>query len=206
MKTMRLAPLLLAAGTGLLMSGPGTRCHAALYAYNAYAIVNDGSGNTYYDVDQSTSNPDFVNHTFSINFGQSLKLGGQVTADAGDGQPAANGPDWAVLWYKIDNGSPTSLSLPSLTDFGTSGWKVQFEEANSANMAQIGSGLSVGTHTLAIWFQAHDNNQPLDAYLSNGGLNYTASIEVVPEPVNTALGITAGIAALGAFWRRRPWR
>ena len=69
-------------------------------------------------------------------------------------------------------------------------------------MAQIGSGLTAGNHSLAIYFQAHDNNQPWDAYDSNGGANFIGTIQVVPEPTTVALGIFGGLALLGLVIRQ----
>ena len=194
MKTRIFRFALLSGVSAVLLSFGVQQGRAGLYAYNAYAIVNPGSGNTYYDIDVQTANPDFSGSTFTINFGQALKLGGQVTSDAGNGAPAANGPDWAQLAYKIDGSSWQYLGLPYSTDYGTSGWKVTFEQANTSGMADIGSGLSYGSHSLEIYFQTHDNTQPADAWVNAGGANYIATINVVPEPTNLALLTMLGLA------------
>ena len=201
---MKRARLLVAAlGIGLCYVAPS---EAALYAYNAYAVLGSGSGNTFYDIDQATANPDFVGQTFTINFGQSLKIGGEVTSDAGGSQPAANGPEWGKILWKIDNGAEQSLDLANIGDFGTAGWKVQFQQASYASMTEIGNSLTYGNHSLQVWFQTHDNNQPADAWVNAGGANYSASIQVVPEPVALSLVLFATIGLAGAAFKTLRFR
>lgn len=188
-------------GIGLALTLPPTTARAALFAYDGFAIINaNGAGNTFYDLDLNTANPNFSGATFTINFGQTLLLGGQVKTDPGGGNPSSWGADWARIYYSIDGGAFVSLNLP-VTTGSTGDWFEQFEESNAANMINVANGLSVGNHTLTIFIQAHDNTQPADGYLSAGGLNYTATISVVPEPTQMALGIFGVIGGVGGLWR-----
>ena len=188
-------------GIGLALTLDPTAARAALYAYDGFAIINaNGAGNTYYDLDHDTGNANFSGNTFTIGFGQSFLLGGQVKTDPGGGNLTSWGADWARIYYSIDGGSFASLNLPVITG-STGDWFEQFEEANAANMINVASGLGVGNHSLTIFIQAHDNTQPADGYVSAGGLNYSATISVVPEPTKVALGLFGFIGGVGGLWR-----
>lgn len=67
------------------------------------------------------------------------------------------------------------------------------------------SGLSNGTYTVEVFFQAATNgvNTGNPVFLNNGGLNYKAAFAVIPEP--STLSLLAGPTLLGAwfFVRRR---
>ncbi len=193
---------------GLVLLGAGSlcgSCSAALFAYQGYAILNNsGGGNTYYDLDSDTANPNFAGSTFTVNYGQTLLLGAQVKTDPGGGNLSSWGADWARIYYQINGGSILSLNLPAIVGNPGSDWYVQFEQANPGSMANVADGLGVGNHSLVVWIQAHDNTQPADGYVSNVGLNYSATISVVPEPTTVALGIFGALGGIGGLvqWRR----
>jgi len=173
-----------------------------LVLYNGFVVLNpNATGNTYYDVaSQSQNNPDFSGTLFTIVQGQSILLGGEVSTSPGRGD--ADGADYVRMYYRVDSGSFSFVNLPFNSNVGNDDkWQ---EAAN--DMVQIGSSLSAGNHTLTVYFLGHDNNQSIDAYLNNAGANYSATIQVVPEPVNVALGIF-GVLAAGSFaWRRYLFR
>lgn len=205
MKT-RLIPSCVAAGVvALALFSSATATQASLFAYNGYAILNNtGGGNVYYDLDAATGNPDFVGTTFTVDYGQSLLLGAQVSTDPGGGNPNEWGADWARIFYSIDGGTYASLDLPVNTS-PTGDWFERFEEAGGG-MVNLASGLSQGTHSLTVYLQAHDNTQPADGYISNFGNNFSATISVVPEPATVALGIFGGLILAAVVFRnyRKP--
>ena len=189
----------------LMLLSAATVTQATLFAYNGYAILNNnGAGNVYYDLDTPTANPDFAGTTFTVTAGQTLRLGAQVSTDPGNSQPSSWGAEWARIYYRIDGGTFASLNLPVSTG-PTGDWFERFEEANTANMVNLANSLSVGTHSLSIYIQAHDDTQPADGYVSNGGLNFNATIAVVPEPANVALGMFGGLCltAVVISYRRK---
>ena len=103
----------------------------------------------------------------------------------------------AQLNYRIyPTGSPsesfTSLDLPFNTNLVNPGDQKWQSLAASMNLL---TGLTDGNYTLEVYVSANTNEG--DRFLSNGGVNYTATFSVVPEP--SALALIAGPAVLGAF-------
>lgn len=172
-------------------------CSGSFILYNGFVVLNpNNSGNTFYDTDAATGNPDFTGTLFTISQGQTVQLGGEVRTSPGNG--AASGADFVRLYYSVDNGSFNFVNLNFQQNFGNDD---QWHEVGTG-MAEIGSSLSIGTHSLSVYFYGHDNNDSYDAFLSNGGVNYSASIQVVPEPVNVALLIFGALTLGSVGWRR----
>jgi hypothetical protein len=176
-------------------------CSGSLTLYNGFVVLNpNGSGNTFYDTDTATGNPDFTGTLFTISQGQTIRLGGEVRTTPGNG--AASGADFVRIYYSVDNGAFNFVNLSFQQNVGNDD---QWHEVG-ASMAEIGSGLSVGTHSLSVYFFGHDNTDNFDGFLNNGGVNYSASIQVVPEPVNVALGIFGASILCSLGFRRLFFR
>jgi len=94
----------------------------------------------------------------------SLELGGQSQVNTGN--------DWGggtmTMGYRIDDGSDQSITL---TYYGYTGTYNQLQSggADYSNTAIDISSLSVGKHTIAVWFKSEDT------YDSNNSKNYVAS-------------------------------
>ena len=171
---------------------------------NAYAESDpNGSGTTYYKVDpyNGALNPAFSPNLngLTIAYGQSLLLGGQVqTYQPGPGTSAD-------LWYKVDGGTFAQMNLPYYQTASGNDW---WDQAAATSGVNIGNGLSVGTHTLSIYYAGTQDGTT--SYDNNNGLNWSATFQVtaVPEPVNVALGLFgvlfAGVTA--ARWRLKQLR
>ncbi|MBU0678098.1 MAG: PEP-CTERM sorting domain-containing protein [Verrucomicrobia bacterium] len=171
-----------------------------------YVILNvNGGGDTYYDTDQATGNPDFNTTTITINVGQSILIGGEVATNERTGN-SANGAN--IAWSGAGAGNET---LPYDHDSG--GNDVVWDRTSGdGGMADIGSGLSAGTYTLSVYMWADDGPGINAEYHGNGGANYRATIVVnevtsdsppgaAPEPGTLSLAAVAGLVFLGL--RRR---
>ncbi len=184
---------------------------AVTEATNGFAITSTGTGNTFRDTSNATSNPDWISGLGSIMQGSFLWLGGQVTTTPGGGP--ANGFDVVTMDYKIDNGTTQSVNLKfnGNTNGNTSDMWETLATSTTPSFAgvEVGSMLGFGTHMINVWFTAVDNsiastsNVPSGTVLlDNGGQGWTASVTVVPEPASGAL-ILAGLGMIGVMAKRR---
>lgn len=194
LRALLLLPLALAAH-GLL---PSTRA-AMLGAYDGNVVLSHGGGaEAYYWADQANGGlSQFSGNLFTINQGQSIKLGGEMRTYPGLGDVI--GADWARIYYQVDGSAFSFVNLPFKDNVDL--FNDRWQEAG-AGMVEIGSSLAVGLHHLTVYFQAHDNTLNADTYISNSGANFTADITVVPEPVSLALGIF-GVLVIAVFGFRR---
>jgi hypothetical protein len=172
-------------------------CNAGLsFVGNGYTILDaNGGGNSYYDV--SNQGNDNVTPNFSpnlngltIQMGQSLLIGGQVQT-----YPQQFGTT-AWMGYKLFNGATLisendNINLSYLQPNGNNDEWQQLASSSGINLDQ---GLSAGTYTLQVWFGASNGNTIYDNNNNNPN-NYSATFQVIPEPVNVAL---AGFACLCA--------
>lgn len=175
-------------------------CKATLsFIGNGYVILNpNSSGDTYYKVDSynTSGNPPFTGNLFSIQTGQSLLLGGEIQT-----YPSEYGVT-VTMYYAIDQNS--SFSSINLNYFQTQNNNDWWHNVDAVN---IDNGLSNGSHTLYVWFSATDGSSTV--YDNNGGINYSATFSVVPEPITRAVIIwgalmVAGAAARWSWLRCRP--
>ena len=129
----------------------------------------------------------------TINLGDALYLGGELQSYDMSG-------DSGSMFYRIDSGSYTEISLPWLEQTGNNDkWQAMYS-------TDIASGLSAGTYTVDIYFSATDNDVgPTTVYDNNGGGDYvgaTFTVAAIPEPGTlTLLGL--GLAGGFALLRRR---
>lgn len=166
-------------------------CHATLsFIGNGYVILNPNSaGDTYYKIDSynTSGNPAFSGNILTLQYGQSLMLGGEIQT----WQPQSGVT--VTMHYSIDQ--TTTFSDINLNWFQTANNNDYWHAVDAVN---IGSSLAQGTHSIYVWFSATDGGT--NVYDSNNGANFSASLTVVPEPVTAALGAFIVIGLLvGGF-------
>lgn len=181
---------------------------------NGYVVLDvNGGGDAFYNVNNAsdTTNPLFDNdnssptaftQTFTIQLGQSIRLGGELQTF-----PSVGGSS-AFLGYAVMDLTETTatipfaeLNLPFLTNAGSN--DVWQQLASTAGGVEIGSSLPVGSYLLVAY--QHGSNGTDNTFTNEGGTpnnNWEAQINVVPEPATILL---VGPALLGGmfFIRRR---
>ena len=184
----------LALAVGIYFSIP-TICQASLsFIGNGYVELNpNSSGDSYYKVDSYNSSPNspFSGTILSIQAGQSLYLGGEIQTY----QPESGVT--VTLHYAIDqNSSFSTLNLNYFQTQNNNDWWHNIDAVNLDN------SLSVGTHTLYVYFSATDGSGTI--YDNNSGANYSATFNVtaVPEPIAAALPIFAGLVLMTGLVKR----
>ncbi|HEY89076.1 MAG TPA: hypothetical protein G4N98_04990, partial [Thermoflexia bacterium] len=146
--------------------------------WESYVVLND----TYYDVNATTSNPDFTNYlgVFSQPLKPLILNGGEVKTYKNNGTNITS----ARLYYRVypqsssPSGSFTDVNLPWAQNLG-GGDQAWVESGQAANLV---NGLSDGTYVLELYYEASTNGvdagNPL--YDNNGGSNYSTTFTVGP--------------------------
>lgn len=195
----------------LMGSAPQALASYGLFGSNgSFAIINsNGGGNTYYHM-TSGANAAFDSAVLGIynpGIGNSLVLNGGELQTFENGGDDVTSP--ASLFYRIyTTGSPTGgytgISLSNLSLLGGGNEK---RDNTSANVNAL-AGLTNGNYTLEVFSSAavdwngQGGGAPEDTiYASNGGNNYKATFEVVPEP-SRAILVALGLVCLIARRRR----
>jgi hypothetical protein len=173
-----------------------------------FAILNFGSGNTYYNLQSTSGNPNFED----ANLG-SFCPSGTLILEGGQNQVyKCSGADiWQnQIWYRIylTSASPTGAFTP-ITEYYQSGYSNgcggadQTWEANGANINVL-SGLSAGTYYLEVYSTAdYQYCGSGTIYASNNSYNYRATFTVNATPSLTVnspricAGSTATLTATG---------
>ncbi len=155
--------------------------YAGYGIFESYTILDTGSGNTFYDCNADTSNPDFdgndlgdykVTDTLTLN-------GAQVKAWENDGDNL----DSAEMFYRLyltseTGGSFTSVNLPDYLDLG--GNDEQYEDTDAG--INLLSGLEAGDYYLEVYFRAHEDS---------GGYAYDGNAEDAYQATFTVLANTS---------------
>ena len=190
-----------------LIAAQGAMANTSWSTGGSYAYLNNGVGDTYYDLDVNSANADFTGNLGSFNPGYTLFLNAEVNAnaDGGDAYTAMR------LHWRIDGGAFSVQTAGSINSTGGSGFR------GNATGADL-SGLSAGTHTIELFLsRSHTwgGGGPYTTYLGStgdtgGGVEpgntpptgnfFTAQFRVVPEPSTLAM---AGLGLLGLVVRRR---
>ena len=147
----------------------------------------------------------------TVNLGTfNLATSDSLTLDGGEVLTYKNGSDnftGANLFYTIDNGSFTTAPLAfNQDDLASSAGSDNQRWYTDTDAVNLLSGLSNGTYTLDVYYNATDNYGsgtyvPVD---NNGGPNYNATFTVVPEP--STIMMLLGSSLFGSFYLLRRKR
>ena len=143
--------------------------------FESYAVLNiNGGGNTYYDLQANTTNPDFNGLDLgTFTNGQTLVfVGGENKTWKNGGGDVTGGR----LHYRVYTGTPSgsfsNVSFNWIQDLGNGDQKW----GATTGTTDVLAGLPNGVYTLEVYTEADTN---LGArYSNNGGANYKATFTV----------------------------
>ena len=156
--------------------------------YESYVIIDNGSGNYYYNMAGSSSNTDIDNHNFGeFNSTNSLVLNGHQHKIY-----ESCGITYSKLFYKIeavgaDDGSFSSINASWQYNSGNDEiWETTSESINILN------GLNLGNYKITFKGEAKHNsgnctNPDEVVYDNNGGSNYVAYFTISESNANSSI-------------------
>ena len=173
---------------------------AGMTIFNGYAYVSDttaGVGSTWYDLNGTAQAQDFDGADLG-DFESSLWLGGQTGLWQDEG-----GVTSATMFYNITGDATASGSISyafqSYSDPNDQ-WGTDVNGSNASELSVdliAAHSLAVGNYNLEVYVQGVANGGG-QAYDSNGGSNYNASFEVIPEPATMGFVVVMGVGMLFA--------
>ena len=159
--------------------------------YNDYLVISpDGGANEWYWIGGDPgANTEFAGHDFGIvgtlAITQIEMKYWSDTQDRGGGS----------MFWSVDAG-PANEIVWTQTYIGGNDYRGDW-----SGSVDVANGLAAGSHTLAVWAKSWDTGAGQgDSWLSNGGLNYTADFQTIPEPATMSL---LGLGALAMVLRRK---
>jgi hypothetical protein len=163
----------------------------------APTLINttDGSISTWAD----SSNPSLG--TFDPFTGDTLTLDGGEMLTFKNGGSNVSGAD---MFYSINGGAFQDATLAFNQDNVNGSTGDQRWYSDTAADANLLSGLSNGTYTLAVYFRDSNSDDGND-YVSNGGNNFNATFTVVPEPSTDMMLLTSLVGGSFYLVRRRRY-
>ncbi|WP_338733416.1 HYR domain-containing protein [Mangrovimonas cancribranchiae] len=160
--------------------------------FESYIVLDTGSGNTYYDLDATTGNPDFGSNNLGI-FTQSQQLllngGENKTYKCGSDNILNGWLNYRV--YPIASVPPAFSSTEIFYNSGipgaSAGCQNQLWQSTAANI-DLRNGLPSGDYYIEVYTHADgdsnsDNITDFTLYSNNGGGNYTATFRADNPPV-----------------------
>ena len=192
--------LLLAAAVAVGMS-TGAQAATGFFG-NIYIVAGDGV-NTFYQASGPNDdfNPQLIDGWGTLNQGSGFEIKGFEINTFNDN--GSNVTHMNMRWT-IDNFDTTNtLTLTPETSFSGNDKFWQLTTGTQNLLTNAGQGvLSNGSYTFQAYFEGFTNGVNTDGNIfeSNGGNNYTATFEVVPEPSTYAL---LGLGAAFGLWQLR---
>jgi hypothetical protein len=143
--------------------------------FESYAVLNiNGGGNTYYDLQANTTNPDFNGLDLgTFTNGQTLVfVGGENKTWKNGGGDVTGGRIHYRVYTGTPSGSFSNVSFNWIQDLGNGDQKW----GATTGTTDVLAGLPNGVYTLEVYTEADTN---LGArYSNNGGANYKATFTV----------------------------
>ena len=143
--------------------------------FESYAVLNiNGGGNTYYDLQANTTNPDFNGLDLgTFTNGQTLVfVGGENKTWKNGGGDVTGGRIHYRVYTGTPSGSFSNVSFNWIQDLGSGDQKW----GATTGTTDVLAGLPNGVYTLEVYTEADTN---LGArYSNNGGANYKATFTV----------------------------
>lgn len=181
---------------------------AATGVFGSYIQIDTGSTTVYDMLHYGSANPpDFGGANLgSFTTGSTLQISNASLLTWKSGGDVTG----ATMYYRVYSGSPTTFSSAVLnfggnspgTDLGGNAFSSfgdQEWRGLAAGNINLLSGISSnGTYSVEVYLQASTNEG--DRFANNGGANYIATFEVVPEPSKALFGM---VGLFGLFLRRR---
>jgi MYXO-CTERM domain-containing protein len=184
---------------------------AATGVFGSYLQINTGS-NTVYEL-QDYSAPDLTDFQGldlgDFTTGSTLQIS-NASALTFKNIGAGDNVTGATLFYRVYSGSPTSFTSAVLNfgsnstavDLGgstfTGGGDQEWRGLAGGNINLLSGITTNGTYSVEVYLQAFTNLG--DRFSNNGGSNFIATFEVVPEPSKALFGM---MGLFGLFLRRR---
>ena len=215
---------------GLVFVGSNQWSRAGVNIIDDYIILKalgtgaTFSGENYYDVKRDTGllNPNFSGAnlgTFNIlstdvtiegntySAGGLLQLSGaELKTDVTGGGDYQNSGNFARMFYAVTAQGVNPSSFTTLSMGLTREAWPDYTWANTGASVNLLQGLAVGSYQLAVYFETNgsyfDNGQQFYSINpdNNGGANYVATFNVVPEP---STGVLMGLGIAGLLIVRR---
>ena len=214
---------------GLVFVGSNQWSRAGVNIIDDYIILKalgtgaTFSGENYYDVKRDTGllNPNFSGAnlgTFNIlstdvtiegntySAGGLLQLSGAELKTNSDNSDYQNSGNFARMFYAVTAQGVNPSSFTTLSMGLTREAWPDYTWANTGASVNLLQGLAVGSYQLAVYFETNgsyfDNGQQFYSINpdNNGGANYVATFNVVPEP---STGVLMGLGIAGLLIVRR---
>ena len=166
---------------------------AATGWYSDYVVVSvDGGSDEYYWIGSDPSyGTQYDGATFNITLGQTLGFGADMRywGDGGDDRQGG------AFYWQIDGGSANEV-IWTHTSVGGNDF-----QGTAPSTTDVAAGLGVGSYEVTVWAKSWGLGVG-DDWLTNGGANYTADLNVtaIPEPATMSL---LGLGALAMVIRRK---
>lgn len=182
---------------------------AATGVFGSYLQINTGSTAVYELQDYAAPNlTDFSGLDLGdFTTGSTLQISNASLLTFKNGGGNVTG---ATLFYRVYSGSPSTFTSAVLnfgadapnTDLGGSSFggsgDQEWRGLAGGNINLLSGITSNGTYSVEVYLQAFTNEG--DRFSNNGGSNFIATFDVVPEPSKALFGM---LGLFGLFLRRR---